>query len=107
MLLGECLGGALYHEDFRRLLLDRGCRDFRIVAESTLSLPGQFAGVRVTTARLGSGETGGVTFWFGFDGTPQTRSSTGVLQPAWSSDGTLQFPGGTTLTVRRVSGLIE
>lgn len=38
VLLGECLGGALYHEDFRRLLLDRGCRDFRIVAENALAL---------------------------------------------------------------------
>lgn len=38
VLLGECLGGALYQEDFRRLLLDRGCRDVRIVAESALAL---------------------------------------------------------------------
>ncbi len=38
VLLGECLGGALYHEDFRRLLLDRGCRDLRIVSESPLSI---------------------------------------------------------------------
>lgn len=38
VLLGECLGGALYAEDFRRLLAARGCRDFRIVSESPLAL---------------------------------------------------------------------
>ena len=38
VLLGECLGGALYGEDFRRLLFERGCRDFRIVAENPLVL---------------------------------------------------------------------
>ena len=38
VLLGECLGGALYGEDFRRLLLDRGCRDFRTVASTPLAL---------------------------------------------------------------------
>ncbi len=31
VLLGECLGGALYVEDFRRMLLDVGCPDFRVV----------------------------------------------------------------------------
>ncbi|MBI3676989.1 MAG: methyltransferase domain-containing protein [Proteobacteria bacterium] len=29
ILRGECLGGALYWEDFRRLLADSGCRDAR------------------------------------------------------------------------------
>ncbi len=31
VLLGECLGGALYVEDFRRLLADLGCADYRVV----------------------------------------------------------------------------
>ncbi len=34
VLRGECLGGALYFEDFRRLLRDLGCLDFRVVANS-------------------------------------------------------------------------
>ncbi len=37
-LLGECLGGALYKEDFRRLMADLGCRDFRAVHQSPISL---------------------------------------------------------------------
>ncbi len=38
VLLGECLGGALYWEDFRRLLHDLGCPDIRIAAETPVSL---------------------------------------------------------------------
>lgn len=38
VLLGECLGGALYWEDFRRTLHDLGCPDVRVVKESPISL---------------------------------------------------------------------
>jgi SAM-dependent methyltransferase len=38
VLLGECLGGALYVEDFRRLMTDAGCRDARLVASAPLAL---------------------------------------------------------------------
>jgi arsenite methyltransferase len=38
VLRGECLSGALYLEDFRRMLLDLGCADFRIVARSAVPL---------------------------------------------------------------------
>jgi len=30
-VMGECLGGAMYLEDFRRLLFDVGCPDYRVV----------------------------------------------------------------------------
>jgi SAM-dependent methyltransferase len=42
VLRGECLGGALYVEDFRRLLSEAGCRDYRVVSRSkvTLTNPG-------------------------------------------------------------------
>jgi SAM-dependent methyltransferase len=45
VLLGECLGGALYTEDFRRLLGEVGCADFRVVAKAPITLtdPGVFA----------------------------------------------------------------
>ena len=32
VLLGECLGGALYKEDFRRLMAEAGCADFRVIS---------------------------------------------------------------------------
>jgi arsenite methyltransferase len=38
VLLGECLGGALYVEDFRRLLREVGCLDVRTVTKRRLSL---------------------------------------------------------------------
>ncbi len=38
VLLGECLGGALYIEDFRRLLAGVGCLDHRVVSHSKLAL---------------------------------------------------------------------
>ena len=38
VLLGECLGGALYKEDFRRMLRTVGCLDFRILESSELTL---------------------------------------------------------------------
>jgi SAM-dependent methyltransferase len=38
LLLGECLGGALYVEDFRRLLAAAGCADARLVASAPLAL---------------------------------------------------------------------
>jgi len=38
LLLGECLGGALYIEDFRRLLLSLGCRDYRVVSRRPVTI---------------------------------------------------------------------
>lgn len=38
VLLGECLAGALYHEDFRRMLADVGCADARVVASQPITL---------------------------------------------------------------------
>ncbi|MGE4131446.1 MAG: methyltransferase domain-containing protein [Bdellovibrionales bacterium] len=38
VLLGECLGGALYVEDFRRMMFDLGCSDFRVTAKSKIDL---------------------------------------------------------------------
>ncbi len=38
LLLGECLGGALYVEDFRRLMAGAGCADARLVKAAPLSI---------------------------------------------------------------------
>ena len=37
-LVGECLGGALYTEDFRRLMMDVGCMDHRVVTQRKLTI---------------------------------------------------------------------
>lgn len=38
VLLGECLGGALYVQDFRRLLASLGCLDYRVVTQNSITL---------------------------------------------------------------------
>ena len=38
VLLGECLGGALYWEDFRRIMHDLGCPDVRVIKENPIEL---------------------------------------------------------------------
>ena len=38
ILLGECLGGAMYTEDFRRMLAATGVADFRIHSQSPIEL---------------------------------------------------------------------
>jgi len=38
VLVGECLAGALYIEDFRRILSDAGCVDYRVMEKSIISL---------------------------------------------------------------------
>ena len=38
LLLGECLGGALYIEDFRRLLRDLGCLDYRVISQRPVTI---------------------------------------------------------------------
>ncbi|MBS0456465.1 MAG: methyltransferase domain-containing protein [Proteobacteria bacterium] len=38
VLLGECLAGAIYHEDFRRLMARAGCADARTVSSHSIPL---------------------------------------------------------------------
>ena len=38
ILYGECLGGALYIEDFRRILREIGCADYRLVSQKRIEL---------------------------------------------------------------------
>lgn len=38
ILLGECLAGALYMEDFRRMLKEIGCLDYRITSKRKITL---------------------------------------------------------------------
>lgn len=38
VFVGECLGGALYTEDFRRMLQQLGCSDYRMTSRSRIAL---------------------------------------------------------------------
>ncbi len=37
-LLGECLAGAMYHEDFRRMMADIGCADIRKMSTTNITI---------------------------------------------------------------------
>lgn len=54
VLLGECLGGALYVEDFRRLMARVGCHDVRRVKSSPIELLDPAIEQRVGFARFSS-----------------------------------------------------
>lgn len=49
---GECLGGALYIEDFRRILLECGCPDFRVVETSPIAVEDERISSLVGNARF-------------------------------------------------------
>jgi SAM-dependent methyltransferase len=47
VLYGECLSGALYVEDFRRILLGLGCADFRQVEQSPITVEDEALAAKV------------------------------------------------------------
>ena len=57
VLRGECLGGAMYDEDFRRLLLNLGCPDYRVVMQHEIvaedpSLKAKLGNARFTSKTI-------------------------------------------------------
>jgi arsenite methyltransferase len=52
VLLGECLGGALYIEDFRRIVAKQGCLDFRVVARAPIGITNQEIAQKLGDARF-------------------------------------------------------
>ena len=62
VLLGECLGGALYIEDFRRILLGLGCNDYRVYSSAPIEVtnreivnklgPARFSSITVRAFKL-------------------------------------------------------
>jgi SAM-dependent methyltransferase len=54
VLLGECLAGALYTEDFRRLLLRLGLPDYRVVARNPILIANPEIAAKVGAAQFSS-----------------------------------------------------
>jgi SAM-dependent methyltransferase len=52
VLLGECLAGALYTEDFRRLMLGVGVRDHRVVSSRPITIDDAGIAARIGFARF-------------------------------------------------------
>lgn len=53
-LLGECLAGAMYHEDFRRLMQGLGCPDVRVMSTSPITIGNTAIRERIGMARFSS-----------------------------------------------------
>lgn len=54
ILLGECLGGAMYSEDFRRLMAQIGCQDYRILARAPIAITNPEIALTVGNTRFAS-----------------------------------------------------
>jgi prepilin-type N-terminal cleavage/methylation domain-containing protein len=65
-----------------------------------------YPGADVTSVINGSGVAGAATLWFGFDGAPELRNAAGALTGAWTSDAIITLAGGSTVTVRRATGMV-
>ncbi len=54
VLLGECLSGAMYLEDFRRLLQGLGCKDHRVVGRSPIAIEDAEVDAKIGMAKFES-----------------------------------------------------
>ena len=54
VLLGECLGGAMYIEDFRRLTTKLGCPDVRVLSRAPIAINDQKIAAQVGLAQFTS-----------------------------------------------------
>jgi ubiquinone/menaquinone biosynthesis C-methylase UbiE len=54
ILLGECLGGAMYFEDFRRLMARVACQDVRVVARAPIAITNAEVAEKVGNTRFTS-----------------------------------------------------
>ena len=54
VVAGECLGGALYWQDFRRLMVQTGFLDFRIVARNPIGITNEDIQAKVGNAQFES-----------------------------------------------------
>ena len=52
VLLGECLAGAMYHHDFRRMLLRLGVPDHRVVGARAIAISDRGVAAKVKAARF-------------------------------------------------------
>ena len=81
-------------------------RDFGAQDRGEILIAGLFPGVGITSFVNGDGGSTPL-IWFAFDGTPQTREDDGTAPTAFTQDATVTLTGDRTVTVLRLSGVIE
>ncbi|MCW5777681.1 MAG: prepilin-type N-terminal cleavage/methylation domain-containing protein [Phycisphaeraceae bacterium] len=72
-----------------------------------LVLSSSFPNVEILSCVGGDGSTGLIRLWFSHSGIPQTRDAGGTLTGSFTQDASISLTGGFTISVRRVSGLVE
>ncbi len=82
-------------------------RDSTGLAAESLVLADSFPGVQMLSCVGGDGSSGLVRLWFSHSGTPQVRDAAGTLTGVFTQDASASLTGGFTISVRRVSGLVE
>lgn len=80
-------------------------RDVLGQSEPALALESTFPGVRLTVVSSEAG-SGSQTFWFAFDGTPQSRSAGGALVGNWNENAIITVTGGVSVHVQAHSGAV-
>lgn len=76
-------------------------------SDSTLQIGSAFAGASVLSVSLTPSTDADTALWFSHNGTPQVRRSNGKLLSDLTSDALISLSGGATVTVRRLTGVVE
>ncbi|MCC6230097.1 MAG: type II secretion system protein [Phycisphaerales bacterium] len=70
-------------------------------------LPRAYRGLAISSFVHTDGSKGDGTIWFSFEGEPQTRDGDGESPASAVQDAVITLNNGRTITVRRLSGLVE
>lgn len=70
------------------------------------SIAAQFGPAAVQSVTLPAGGSTD-TIWFDFTGMPHSRAADGTFVSNWTQDGSIVITGGESLTIRRLTGLVE
>ena len=73
---------------------------------ASLAIESIFPGTAITDADL-DGANAHDTLWFDYEGTPHLRTSAGAFVQSLAQDATVTTAGGSSVTVRRVTGAIQ
>jgi prepilin-type N-terminal cleavage/methylation domain-containing protein len=77
------------------------------MADPLVDLAKTYPAADVTAVVDGAGASGAATLWFGYDGSPEERSAVGALVGSWSTDAVVTLAGGSVVTVRKGTGMVQ
>lgn len=114
LAVGEATGLRVTAESGRFEMLTKRPGGIAQAARDPLGQPAEawylsaaFPGVSISSVVYPDGSTGDGTIWFSFEGEPQTRDSSGESPISATQDAVITLSNGLSVTVRRLSGLVE